>query len=548
MSEEDESEIHLGGRLQALSETELVEHIFQVQYADKTVGFMAYYVPQFSKSDSEPVCIKGNHEILVSDDVAKLRSHLTSLEFNKGRQFVNLSLPELDGISTTQRVMRFDSDVVVGVFIFFSPHDINETRINWFVEYCVESIKLRKRSEALSYISETTNRFPEVGTKEFFPTLGNAVTSAMRSAETLILMRNQSTFNGYETVFSSGSNTIDVPDGVPSAVAKSIEDGNLQVNNDVFQVRKNLPRSNPDVHNIKFFEKNDYSSYISFSVLREDPVFGFSIFCFYKRPYAISSLERELFEAFCLIIEGLYRRAIYQEGNQLSEKGEKLQKILKQSLLIADIMHDATEDLVFVRNSLGSVKAKDETERQRLNESRQILIEIIDAARSFKETISDGIPTFQIKGRKKKPVKIRALVQGVLDKYKNSGDYDNIDFTNKIDSKLQTFAVSYSLRRALDNAVKNSVKHLQDVSHRRRFIEVTATKNADELELTIYDNGRGMTEEEQERCVELLFSSTEGMGFGMSIIEAAALAHNGKLIVESELGIFCRLRIFLEYR
>lgn len=546
----DSNDAHnpIEGRLQSLTETELVEHIFQVQYADRTVGFMASYVPQFSKSDSEPTCVSGNHDILTDSGVSKLKSHLMGLDFDEGRQFVNLEVPQLEGYSIEQRVMRFDADVVVGVFVFFSKHAINDTRANWFIEYCIENIKLRKRSEALSYISSTTNRFPDVESKDFFQTIGEAMTSAMRSAETLILMKNRSSLSGFETVFSSGGNTIDVPEDVPSAVASSIEVGSLQVNNDVFEIRPNLPRDSIEIHNKRFFESNGYCSFISFSVLRSDPIFGFSIFCFYKRPYAISSLERELFEAFCLVIEGLYRRAIYQEGNRLSESGEKLQKILKQSLLIADIMHDATEDLVFVRNSLGSVKPKDEVERERLSESRQILIEIIDAARSFKDTISDSIPTFQLRARKKKPVKIREIVGEILTKYRTSGDYQNIDFINKVEGSLQTYAVAYSLRRALDNAVKNSVKHLQDVSHRRKYVEVTASRKGDELELTVSDNGMGMSKEEKDRCRELLFSSTKGMGFGMTIIEAAAVAHNGRVEIDSEQGRYCNVRIYLEYR
>ena len=536
------------GRLQALSELELVEHSFTVQYDDKAVGFMATYIPQFSRSDSKPKRICQNVGLLEEKQKLEIRTYIDLVDLGVGSQFLELQAPLIEAVKTQVRVLRFDADVVVGVFVFFSKEPMNNIKIDWFMEYCADSIKLRKKSEALSYISRISHSFPSPDRDDFFKVIGEAISPAMRSAETLILVRNQRNFEGFETVFSSDGSTIDVPENVPSAVAKSVKDGSLQLNNDVLNCRSGLPRRAVQVHNIEFFKKKGYGSYVSFSILGQDPVFGFSIFCCYKRPYAISNLEVELFENFCLVIEGLYSRAIYSEGNRLSEKGEKLQKILKQSLLIADIMHDATEDLVFVRNTLGFVRTNNLEEKNRLDEAKQILSEIVDAARSFKDAISDGIPTFQEKHRKKKPVKLRQLVQVVLDKYKNSGDYKNIDFYNEIDSSLEIHAVAYSIRRAIDNAIKNSVKHLQSISHRRRWIKIQARRLADELELQIHDNGIGMSAEQESRCKELLYSSTAGMGFGMSIIEAVAIAHKGKLDVETKHGRYCKLKIYLEYR
>ena len=535
-------------RLSALSESDLVAQNFRFQYGEENVGFFAKYIPQFSRSDSRPTTISWRMDILDDQQTITVKNYINSLDLGIGRQFVELAKLQIDNIYTQSRVMRFDSEVVVGVFVFFSESKIKDTRIDWFIEYCADAIMLRKRSEALNHISGISNSFPSPESKDIFRLIGNAITPAMRTAETLILRKNRRDLSSFETVYSSQNNSIDVPDGVPSAIARSIEDGRIQLNNDVLEVRASLPRESIQIHNIDFFKENEYGSYISFSILGQDPVNGFTIFCLYRRPYAISIVEQELFKTFCLVIEGLYRRAVYYEGSRLSENGEKLEKILKHSLLIADIMHDATEDLVFVRNSLGSKTTSDDKYKARVSEARQILSEIIDAARSFKDSISDGIPTFQAKYQKKKSTNIRKSIQEIIDKYEISGDYGNVHFINKIDHNLETHAVAYSLRRAVDNAIKNSVKHLQNVKHRRREIEFTANRVADELKLSIIDNGMGMNDEQKEKCKELLYSTTKGMGFGMTIIEAAALAHKGRVEIHSEFGKSCKIDIYIEYR
>lgn len=547
MSESSNTNDQIETRLSQLSEAELVRHNFEAQYSDKSAGFIGAYVPQFSCSDSKPTIVQKNSDILSISNANFVRNYLDKLDFADGEQFIDLDPPSIEIFDLTVRPMRIDKDVVIGFFIFFSNQPLSKTKIDWFIEYCLETIKLRKKSEALQYVASLSNNFPQLSDKNFYKQIAQSVSAAMHSAETLIITKNKKTLIGYTTAYSSSGNYIDVPEGVPSAVSDVVSSTGVHLNNDVFNVR-GISINKGIVHNKSFFDKNGLRSFIAFSILSEDPLLGFSIFCFYKRPYAISIVERELFETICFVIEGLYRRVVSSKDTGILDSSEKLQKVLKQSLLIADVMHDATEDLVVVRNCLAFARTNTPDEKKRVDSAKNILGEIIDAARSFKDNIAGGVPTFQLKEKKRKSVNVREIISSVFAKYIGSGEYQNITFNNKVPKELQINAVAYTLRRAVDNAVKNSVKHLQDARYRSRTIEISTTRLADELIIDIYDNGTGMDEEQLDVCKELLHSTTGGMGFGMTIMEAAAIAHRGRIDIESELGQFCRVKLVLEYR
>ena len=56
--------------------------------------------------------------------------------------------------------------------------------------------------------------------------------------------------------------------------------------------------------------------------------------------------------------------------------------------------------------------------------------------------------------------------------------------------------------------------------------------------LVVSDNGSGMSEETRKRLFDPFFTTrgAEGTGLGMSMVDAIAIRHRGKVIVESEEG------------
>ena len=90
------------------------------------------------------------------------------------------------------------------------------------------------------------------------------------------------------------------------------------------------------------------------------------------------------------------------------------------------------------------------------------------------------------------------------------------------------------LRRAVFNLISNAVKF----TPKSGSIEAKLTRHGNTLHLTIADNGRGIPAEQmgslysrylRPSCVE---DGRHGIGLGMVIVQAAAAAHGGTVLIE----------------
>lgn len=90
------------------------------------------------------------------------------------------------------------------------------------------------------------------------------------------------------------------------------------------------------------------------------------------------------------------------------------------------------------------------------------------------------------------------------------------------------------LREALANILLNAVQSIDSGGSIR-----ISTANADgHVDLTVTDTGAGMTPETKSRVFDPFFTTrgAEGTGLGMSMVDAIAIRHRAKVIVESEQG------------
>ena len=90
------------------------------------------------------------------------------------------------------------------------------------------------------------------------------------------------------------------------------------------------------------------------------------------------------------------------------------------------------------------------------------------------------------------------------------------------------------LRRAVFNLISNAVKFTPKGGH----IDARLTRHGNFVHLTVTDNGRGISREQlsslyfrylRPSCVE---DSRHGIGLGMVIVQAAAAAHGGTVLIE----------------
>ena len=82
-------------------------------------------------------------------------------------------------------------------------------------------------------------------------------------------------------------------------------------------------------------------------------------------------------------------------------------------------------------------------------------------------------------------------------------------------------------------------------------VNITAVKKEEGIEVSIADNGPGISEELQDKIFEPFFTTKdigEGTGLGMSISYGIIEKHGGSIIIDSELGQGCKFIIYIPYR
>lgn len=126
-------------------------------------------------------------------------------------------------------------------------------------------------------------------------------------------------------------------------------------------------------------------------------------------------------------------------------------------------------------------------------------------------------------------------VVGELEFLPSSDTLENIIEINKdriIESDRQRLKV------ILHNLLNNSIKYA-DYEKPNSYVWVGFTKNEDQYEIVIKDNGIGIAPEQFEKIFEMFYRGTEkseGSGLGLFIVKETLSALNGNIKVNSESG------------
>ncbi|MCE5324617.1 PAS domain-containing protein [bacterium] len=109
-----------------------------------------------------------------------------------------------------------------------------------------------------------------------------------------------------------------------------------------------------------------------------------------------------------------------------------------------------------------------------------------------------------------------------------------ITVETKLADNCRVLGNATELREALANLILNAA---QAIECSGKIEIITSCKNG-YVDLSVVDNGIGMSEETRQRIFDPFYTTrgAEGTGLGMSMVDAIAIRHQGKVIVESEEG------------
>ena len=178
----------------------------------------------------------------------------------------------------------------------------------------------------------------------------------------------------------------------------------------------------------------------------------------------------------------------------------------------------------------------------------QHLATIKDGTERIKIIVQDLRSFSQLDAADKKTVDIAALLQSTVHliqtKYLEIADFDTA-----FESSPELLCYPAQLNQVFMNLIVNACDAIRDKQQQqeknatdktRGKITIGCRLTADKVEISVKDNGCGMTEQTKNKLFEPFYTTKEvgeGTGLGLSISYGIVQQHQGELSVESELGV-----------
>ena len=138
----------------------------------------------------------------------------------------------------------------------------------------------------------------------------------------------------------------------------------------------------------------------------------------------------------------------------------------------------------------------------------------------------------------RKPVSLAALVRSVIDSVAALQEHRqrHIRLDAPPGDDLRVLACEGEIKQVVLNLLINAIEATDAGAGQ---IEVSLRRDGDGIELSVADNGKGMTPEVLERIFEPFFTTRRGAGrpgtgLGLSISHAIVAAHNGQISAQSD--------------
>ncbi|MEH6534762.1 MAG: ATP-binding protein [Psychroserpens sp.] len=197
------------------------------------------------------------------------------------------------------------------------------------------------------------------------------------------------------------------------------------------------------------------------------------------------------------------------------------------------VAHEIKNPLTPMRLSVQSFQRKfdpeDERIHQKVDEYSQTLIQQIDTMSSIASAFSNFA---KMPAQQNETLNVSNIVKLGLDIF--SEDY--IRFSSEDDEIFANFDRT-QLIRVVTNLVKNGIQAIPDDRENPR-IEVNISSENDMVNITVEDNGIGISEENKSKVFEPKFTTkTSGMGLGLAMVKNIVETYKGNITFTSQQGI-----------
>jgi two-component system, sensor histidine kinase len=218
-----------------------------------------------------------------------------------------------------------------------------------------------------------------------------------------------------------------------------------------------------------------------------------------------------------------------------------------KSRFLAATSHDLRQPLHAMDLYLGALKNLLTSEEQ-----TQLLDKSLQSSAALSELLAALMDVSRLDAGDvmvdRRAVNIDALMQAICDEYREEASQQGISFAFQ-SSNLLVDSDVLMLGRMLRNLVNNACTHSAGSK-----ISLKAEKMDEQVYVTVYDNGRGIPEEELQQVFSEFYQLSnperdrnKGLGLGLAIVKRLANLLHHDLQLESAVGEGCYFKLCLPY-
>jgi len=207
-----------------------------------------------------------------------------------------------------------------------------------------------------------------------------------------------------------------------------------------------------------------------------------------------------------------------------SEREQAWREMAKQ------VAHEIKNPLTPMRLSVQSFQRKfdpsDENIHQKVDEYSKTLIQQIDTMSSIASAFSNFA---KMPAQKNEMLNVVEIVNLSLDIFNE----DYIEFSSNKDKIIAKFDRT-QLIRVVTNLIKNGIQAIPEGKTPKIVVKVQEENG--QVEITVSDNGIGISEENKPKIFEPKFTTkTSGMGLGLAMVKNIMETYNGNITFTSEI-------------
>jgi signal transduction histidine kinase len=227
-------------------------------------------------------------------------------------------------------------------------------------------------------------------------------------------------------------------------------------------------------------------------------------------------------------------------NRQLEEAQEQLvasERLRALGEMAAGVAHDINNVLGIILGNAQLAKRKLDKDSPALESINAVELAARDGAETVRRLREIGKP---IDPGSYSPIDLNGIVEDVVKaaipawRERDAASAVSVNVDTDLGSGCVISGNAVELREALANVLLNAVQSMDSGGP----IRIRTSQAGGHVDLTVTDSGAGMSPETKSRVFDPFFTTrgAEGTGLGMSMVDAIAIRHRGKVIVDSEEG------------